>query len=438
MRDELLERARQAVEVATAAGAQGAFASASRSRDVEFSMRDGSLETVKDATSRGLFVRLFVDGRYSSSSTNDLRPDAVKAFVSDAVTLTRALAPDEHRQLADPALYAGRSEVDLELVDPVVQSVDRDERMRLCEAAQSRINAADKLISATSGTSDGHAISAEVASNGFEGVQESTYLWTGTEVTLQDAGDVRPQAWYWGGAPQRSDAPSATSMAAEALARAQAMLGASKGPTQKATMVVENRAAGSLVRRLLAGASGRSVQQGRSFWEGKLGKELFSDKLTVVDDPLQKRGLASRLYDGEGIAAKPLTLIEAGVPTNLYLSTYYAAKLGMQPTTGGGSNRLVTPGTQPLSELVADVGSGVFVTSWLGGNADTTTGDFSMGCRGHLITNGQIGAPVTEMNITGNLAELFGRLVALGDDPYPYSSLRAPSLVFEGVQFSGA
>ena len=87
--------------------------------------------------------------------------------------------------------------------------------------------------------------------------------------------------------------------------------------------------------------------------------------------------------------------------------------------------------------MLATVGSGVYVTSWLGGNADRTTGDFSLGLRGHMIENGEIGRPVGEMNVTGNLRELFSRLELLGNDVYPYSSTLSPSLVFDGVDFSG-
>jgi len=88
--------------------------------------------------------------------------------------------------------------------------------------------------------------------------------------------------------------------------------------------------------------------------------------------------------------------------------------------------------------LLSAVGNGVYVTSWLGGNADSTTGDFSLGLRGHMVENGQIGRPVGEMNVTGNLKDLFGKLEMVGNDPYPYSSTLAPSLVFVDVDFSGA
>ncbi len=78
------------------------------------------------------------------------------------------------------------------------------------------------------------------------------------------------------------------------------------------------------------------------------------------------------------------------------------------------------------------------MTGWIGGNADGTTGDFSFGLQGHLIEGGKIGAPVSEMNATGNLKDLFNRLVQVGNDPYPYSTTLAPSLMFSDVEFSGS
>jgi PmbA protein len=99
---------------------------------------------------------------------------------------------------------------------------------------------------------------------------------------------------------------------------------------------------------------------------------------------------------------------------------------------------LGAPGQGDLAAIVADVGEGIYVTSWLGGNSDPTSGELSLGLRGHLITRGTIGAPVGEMNVTGNLLELFSRLVRVGGDPWTHGTLHTPTLVFEGVSFSGA
>jgi len=436
--EELLARAHQAIELAQAKGARDVFARANRSRSVDMQRRDGKLEKVTEATSRGLSLEVWVDGRYSSSSTTDLRPDRLETFVGDAVDLTRALQPDEARRITDPALYEGRSDANLDLVDATVPALTREERVTLLGKLAAEVEGKQGVISATSYTSDAHELSVAASSNGFEGYRETTVLWLAAEATMRDEGEKRPEGSMDGGARHRGDVPDATWVGKEALAQATARLGTSKGPTTKTTMIVHPRVAGRLVTSLLQPATGPSVQQGRSFWIGRLEQPAVSQSLTITDEPLRARGLGSRTYDGEGIAAKPLPLVEKGALMNYYLDTTYARKLGMAPTTGGPSNRTVAPGTRNLDAMIGASKNAILVTSWLGGNMDGTTGDFSYGLRGHLVENGKVGAPVGEMNVTGNLVELFSRLVEVGNDPWPYSSLLTPTLVFEGVQFSGA
>lgn len=436
MRKELLEIANQAVAAAKAAGAQDAFASASRSREVAFTLRNGKLEKVEDSTSKGLSLKLYVDGRYSAHSTTDLRPEQVKAFVANGVAITRALQPDKHRRLAPKELYP-KQLPSLDLQDERVGKLDRDQRLGWIEKMNARVAKQSKVISATSDASDGTTVMAVVASNGFENAYETSSVGYSTAITLDD-GEKRPEDWMGAWARHVDMLPAVDGIADEALRLARARLGMKKGPTRRTTMIVDARAAASIIGRLLGPANGGSVQQERSFWRNNLGKAMVSKKLTIVDDPLIPRGLGSRPFDGEGIAAQRLPLIEAGVFQNLYIDTYYGSKLGMKPTTGGGSNRVVTLGTRGRDALVSSAKDGIYVTSWLGGNMDSTTGDFSLGARGHLIEGGSIGAPVGEMNVTGNVVDLFSRLVELGNDPWKYSSTLSPTLVFEGVQFSGA
>ncbi len=120
----LVEVAKDAVQLARAAGARQAAATASRDREVELEWRDGKVEKLSEATTAGLALELYVDGRYASVSTSDLRPDALRRFVEDAVEVTRALAPDPHRGLADPGLCARGPFPDLDLVDPAVRGVE--------------------------------------------------------------------------------------------------------------------------------------------------------------------------------------------------------------------------------------------------------------------------------------------------------------------------
>jgi PmbA protein len=438
MSAELQNRAAQAVEMAKGAGANEAWATATQSRDVEFNFRDGSLEKVKDTTSRGLNIEVYADGRYSSHQTTDLNPDRLKSFVAEAVAITRALEPDKFREITPAALFANRPGDDLDLVDAAVAALTREQRLEWCQALDRIATDHDKVISATAGVYDGSFELASISSNGFSGTRASTYCWYGSSVTLRDQGERRASDGYYAGGAHVGDLPSAADVARVALDRALSRLGSDKGPTAKTTMVVDSRAAGQLIGRLLGAASARRVQQGQSFWADLVGKKAFSDRLTIVDDPLIPRGFGSRHFDDEGISAKTIPIIENGEVRNLYVDSYYGRKTGMEPTTGSASNRVVDPGEKSLDELLAAVGEGVYVTSWLGGNADNTTGDYSLGLRGHMIENGKAGRPVGEMNVTGNLKDLFGRLEMVGNDIYPYSATLSPSLVFGDVDFSGA
>ena len=438
MSADLEKRATQAVATLKAAGAEDAWATVSQNRNVEFSYRDGALEKVQDTTARSLAVQVYSNGRYSTHQTTDLNEERLDGFLKEAVAITNELEPDEQRAITSPELFAGRSDVELDLNDGAIQALDREQRMEWCVSLDDAARKHERVISATSYVSSGAVSQVAISSNGFSGSEESTYCVLGSSVTLMDRDDRRAEDGFFAVARHVNDMPDANSIASEALGRAVARLDSEKGPTMKSTLIVDARVASSLIGRLMSSANARSVQQGRSFWTSLIGEQAFSSKLTIIDDPLVVRGLASRHYDDEGISAKVLPIVEEGVVQNIYVDTYYGRKANMAPTTGSSSNRRIGLGSKSLSELLSDVGEGVYVTSWLGGNADGTTGDFSLGLRGHMIENGQVGRPVGEMNVTGNLRDLFARLDAVGNDPYPYSSTLSPSLVFSDVDFSGA
>ena len=331
MSADLKNRAIQAVELAKKAGADDVWASASQSRDVEFEYRDGALEKVKDTTSRSLGLQVYANGRYSSHETTDLNPDRLGGVINEAVAITRALEPDEYRKITPEELFANQPTDDLDLVDGTVETLDRDERLAWCEALDAASHGHERVISATAGVYDGTQQSASASSNGFVGSQQSTYCWFGSSVTLRDKGDRRAEDWFYAGSAHVADLPDPAGVGKEALNRTLSRLDAEKGPTLKTAMVVDARASASLIGRLMRPANARSVQQGRSFWASLIGEQAFSDKLTIIDDPLIKRGLASRHYDSEGISAKALPIVENGVVRNIYVDTYYGRKADMAP-----------------------------------------------------------------------------------------------------------
>jgi PmbA protein len=436
----LREIAQSCVKTARAKGAGEAAARAYKVRDVAVQWRDGKLEQITESTTRGVGIQLYVDGRYSSVSTSDLRPDALSRFIADSVAMTRTLVADPFRMLPEPALYAGQASVDLQLSDPAYATVTPEMRRQLSqelEDAARSVKGSQAILSVTTGFNDTRSESVRVHSNGFEGMRADTSFWTSAQVTVKDADGRRPEDWSAAGVRFVGEMPAVAEIGREATRRALARMGATKADSAVLPMAVDARAAGRLVGALLATLGGQAIQQKRSFLEGKLGAAVGSEKLTLADDPLVVRGLASRLFDAEGIAARRIPIFEKGVLKAYFIDTYYGRKLEMAPTTGGSSNGAWALGDKSQEGLLADMRDGILVTGFLGGNSNGTTGDFSLGVNGYRVRDGQVAEPVSEMNVSGNQAELWKRLVAVGNDPYPYSAGRTPTLVFEGVQFAG-
>ena len=218
MSADLQDRAAQAVEILQAAGASDAWADAAQSRDVEFNYRDGALEKVKDTTSQLLAVQVYANGRYSSHQTTDLHPDRLAGFLEEAVAITGALEPDEQRRLTPARLFANRPDIDLDLVDSTVAALDRDQRMAWCIALDDAARQHERVISATSVVYDGTQTRVSVSSNGFSGVQESTYCWLGANVTLSDRGERRAADGFFAGSSHVGDVPDADEVAAVSVA----------------------------------------------------------------------------------------------------------------------------------------------------------------------------------------------------------------------------
>jgi len=436
----LLEAARSAIRLALRGGAQEAAAAASRARHVELSWRDGRVETASESTTRGLGIDLYVDGRFASVSTSDLRPEAIERLVTDGVALTRALAQDPFRKLPDPALYAGRAEVDLQLADPEYDRLDAAARRRAAAEVEEAARAtpgADRILSVSAGVGDTSAERVLVTSNGFEGARAGTDYGMSAEVSVSDPDGRRPEDWDAASARFLADLPAPAAIGRGAAERALSRVGSEKGESAVTPVLVDARAAGRLLGALLGALSGSALQQKRSFLEGKLGESIGSEWLDVSDDPLVVRGLGSRLWDGEGMAARPIPVLERGVLRSYYIDTYYGRKLGVAPTTARVSNLAWRHGPDGREEMAARMGDGLLVTGFLGGNSNSTTGDFSLGVQGFRVRAGRLAGPVGEMNASGNHRELWTRLAGVGNDPYRYSSMRTPSLLFSGIQIAG-
>ncbi|KAA3612332.1 MAG: TldD/PmbA family protein [Calditrichaeota bacterium] len=433
-----MDLAQWAVDQTLQAGANEVAVALSNQRQVDVEIREKKLEKLKESTQNSLTLQIYSDHRYSSHTTNDLRKGTLKKFISEAVAATKYLSQDEYRQLTDPKFFPQKIKADLGLLDQEYGSVTTADRVKMAkEIEAAAVGVSDKIISSTAGYTDISSENTSVFSNGFKGESRKTVFYAGAEVTVRDGDSGRPEDWYWGAARFKNKLPAPKFLGEEAARRALRKIGQKKIKSGQFTTIVENRSGGRLLGMFQQPMSARALQQKSSFLDGMLGKKIASDKLTIIDDPLINGGLGSRLFDGEGIAAKKRVMIERGVLNHYYIDNYYGRKLGMQPNSGSASNIVLEYGTRGCDALIKSLENGILITGFIGGNSNSTTGDFSFGIVGLLIEDGKLVQPINEMNISGNAKEFWNKLIEVGNDPYPYSSRQIPSLVFEGVEFSG-
>jgi PmbA protein len=217
--------------------------------------------------------------------------------------------------------------------------------------------------------------------------------------------------------------------------------------SQQAAIFFEPRIGRSLLGAFAGAISGPAITRGTSFLKDAMGQKIFSDAITITDDPLRKRGLASHAWDAEGIAARKRALIENGILTTWLLDARSARQLGMQPTghtTRGlagtphpsATNLYIENGALSPQQMLQQFGTGFLVTETIGHGTNLLTGDFSVGASGFWVENGEPAYPVSEVTIAGNLKDMFATMIAANDLEFRYST-NAPTLVVPRMTIAG-
>ncbi len=439
MSKEMLDVCAQALAAAKKGGAAESKATLTRRRTIEIEYRQRQPETIKESTTQSLDVEIYVDGRYSQQNTSDLRPGALADFISNAVATTRLIAEDPFRSLPDPRRYQGRFEGDMQILDPAFAGVTPEQRHKLVQRVEESALAAGgpQVISVTAGMEDQLYEMAAMSSNGLSGVVRTSQFSVGGQMTLQDAGERRPNGYHYVTVRFHQQLPDPLGVGQEVARRTQSLLGAKKIPTETLPIIVENRVAPRLLYSLIGPLYGRNIQQKRSFLADKQGQAIASEALTLIDDLSLPGGLMSAAFDGDGFPARRRVMIDKGVLREFFVDWYYSRKLGWEPTIGGPTNVIVPPGTRSVAEIMKSLGRGIVVTEFIGGNSNSTTGDASIGIGGYLFENGARTQAVAEMNIADNQLKFWRKLTEVANDPWMYSAFRTPSLVFRDVVVSG-
>ncbi len=442
---QLQEMAARAMKAAQRAGADAADVLVAGGESLEVEVREGALEHLERSDGASLGLRVLVGRRQAVVSLGDPARADLDEAAGRAVGMAKAAPEDPYAGLAEPDELA-RDWPDLDLMDDFSISERQLEEMALaCEAAALSVEGVSKP--AGSGASASRSFIWLSTSSGFCGGYGRTSYGVSTSV-IAGEGPGMQRDYEYDSKPHLADLRDPAEVGREAGERTVARLNPRKPHSMSdAPVIFEQRLAGSIAGHLAAAITGQAVARGESFLKDKMGSSILPASVSVFDDPRMPRGHASKPFDGEGLAAEAMTVVEDGVLQSWLLDLASARQLGLKsngraarsisaPPSASSTNFHIAAGDKTPSELISSIGEGLLVTELIGFGVNAVTGDYSRGASGFWIENGELAYPVSEVTIAGNLLDMFARLTP-ANDLIMRGATNAPTLLIEGMTIAG-
>ena len=432
------------VSKAKKGGADAADAVMFESTSLEVSYRLGAREDLERSESKDLGLRLFIGAKQAIVSSTDISPSSLDELLQRGLSMAAAMPNDPYCGLADPDRLS-KDHPDLDLNDPEEPTPDALYEMAAV-AETAALAVAGVSNSESAGAGWGRNRIALVTSSGFAGgYATSSHSLFASVIAGEGTGMERD--YDFTSARYGTDLEAAEKIGATAGEQAVKRLNPRKVESQQVPVIFDPRVSRSIIGHFTGAISGAAVARGTSFLKDSLGRSVFKPGVTIVDEPHRPRGLASKPFDGEGVANRQWLLADNGVLTTWIMDSAAARQLKLA-TTGHASrgtsgppspsttNLYMQPGIISPEDMLADIKAGLYITELIGFGVNGVTGDYSRGAAGFWIENGVLTHPVSELTIAGNLKDMFMETTPANDLTFRYGS-NAPTLRIDGLMVAG-
>lgn len=440
----IIDRLQSLIGKAEALGADAADAVFVRSASLSLSQRLGNPEDLMRSEDNDLGLRVFVGKRQAVVSSSDMSDSALDELAERAVAMARNVPEDAFCGLADPDQLA-TDLADIDDFDPTEPSAD--DLIALAARTEDAARAVPGVTNSEGASASwGSSEIALVTSTGFAQTRKSSRHSIGVSV-LAGTGTAMERDYDYDTKVYGSDLADAEAIGRSAGEKAVKRLNPQKVSTQQAPVIFDPRVANTIPGHMSSAINGSAVARGTTFLKDAMGTQIFADGVTIVDDPHRRRGLRSKPFDGEGVATRRLNVVEDGRLTTWILdcrsarqlklvTTGHASRGTSSPPSPGASNLYMEAGSVSPQDLIGDIKQGLYVTELIGMGVNGVTGDYSRGCSGFWIENGELTFPVSELTIAGNLKDMFMAITPADDLEFKYGT-NAPTLRIDGMTVAG-
>lgn len=442
------EIATYAVKLALDGGATDAECTLSEGSEFTAVVRRGEVESLTEAGSRGVGIRVLVGKKSGSAHTSDVSEQGIAAMVRGAVEIAGITSEDPWAGLPEESEF-GQIEGDLGLYWPEVEALSTEHKIAQAREAEAAAFAFDSRIENSEGAEFGAYTGLNIFANsrGFVSCYRTSSASLTMSAVARNGEVMESDYWYTGNRnPAKLESPEFVGR--QAASRAVRRLNARKIATQKAPVLFEARVAGKLLDHLFDAVNGGAVYRGSTYLAGKLGDKIAASNVTIIDDATMPERFGTSPCDDEGVPSRRTSVVENGVLCSYLLNTYSARRLGLR-TTGNASRGLagapgvthgnfyLEPGKRSIEEIISGIKRGLLVTDVMGQGANIVTGDYSRGASGLWIENGEIAYPVSEITIASTLQEMMAGIEEIASELEFRSSLASPAVLIREMTISG-
>ena len=239
-------------------------------------------------------------------------------------------------------------------------------------------------------------------------------------------------------------------VAKTAAEKALSRLGGEMPETGKYPVVLTSDSVQTFFERILGSFSAKAVDEKLSLFGDQLGQKIFSDQITITDDPFAPNTFSGAPFDSEGSASKKTSVVEKGVLKSFLTNSIYAKKMGFENTANASrgpssslgvspTNFIINPGTQSQADLLKVYPRTILITRLKGlAGFNSLSGDFSVESEGFYYENGERVRPISNFVLSGSVLDLLRNVEAVGNEAYIFSSpVISPAFLISELSVAG-